>query len=382
MKKILLSAAAVAVTAQAGTKEEIAALKAQMAQLMQKIEKLESKEKAQAPVATHAPKSTTVGSKALKLKFSGQHFLHFLHDDKGGNKTDKFGISRNYLQVKAYFADDPKSYMRVTLDAKQNSNFDKGSLDVRVKYAYLYLDSVLPYTGVEIGLAHTPWLDYEEHHGWWYRSISETFLEQGNGAHFQNSSDYGINFKTKTDYFSSELGLFNGAGYHGIEDGKGLRGEWRLTAHLLGTGKKHVHKSDTYADLSFLGSYGKHDAGAGDASGTYAWYGLHGVYNQPEFLIAGSYLKASKAAAKTQGHGWSINGEFRLAALDAALAPWNLLARYDDYKLDSGVEKKTTFAGVAYRYNKYVEFIADYQKNEKSATPTDKRFLLSAEIDW
>ena len=328
-------------------------------------------------VHTEAPAGVTVKSGAAVLKFSGQHYLHYINnEDAAGNTTNKFGISRNYLQVKAYFADSPKDYMRVTLDAKQNSNFDKGSLDVRVKYAFLYLDNVLPSTGVEIGLAHTPWLDYEEHHGWYYRSIGETFSEQHNGGHLQNSSDYGVNFKTKTEYFSSEIGVFNGAGYHGVEDGEGLRGEWRLTASLLGTGKKHVHKSDTYADASFFGSYGSKDTGFANTNGDYVWYGLHAVYNQPEFLIAAMYLNADKAGESRQGDGWSVNGEFRLGS------KWNILGRYDDYTLDSNVEKKTTYAGVAYKYNKYVEFVANYQKDEKSGTTEGKKYLLTAEINW
>ena len=385
MKRILLSTVAVATlisSASANTSAELKALKAEMAQMAKKIAALESKQ-AKSQEVHDSPKVTSVDSKALKLKFSGQHYLHYLSkEDADGHTTNKFGISRNYFQVKAYFADQPKSYMRITLDAKQNENFDKGSLDVRVKYAYLYLDNMLPFTGVEMGLAHTPWLDYEEHHGWFYRSIGEAFSEQHNGGHLQNSSDYGINFKTKTDYFSSEIGVFNGAGYHGVEDGEGLRGEWRLTGHLLGTGKKHVHKSDTYADASFFGSYGKNDTGFGDAEGDYVWYGVHAVYNQPAFLLAAMYLKADKAEESRQGDGWSVNGEFRLGTLSESLNKWNVLGRYDDYKLDSGTEKKSTFAGIAYEYSKYIEFVASYQKDEKDNTTQDKKYLLTTEINW
>ena len=135
------------------------------------------------------------------------------------------------------------------------------SWEVRLKYAYLYLDNVLPFTGVEIGQVHRPWIDYEEHGGWNYRSISKVFVEQSNGAHLTNSADLGVNFKTKTEYFSSELGLLNGEGYHGLieDDGNpdGLSAEWRLTAHLLGTGKEKRKKSDTYADVSSFGQWNK-----------------------------------------------------------------------------------------------------------------------------
>ena len=419
MKRTILSLAAISAIATTGaladSTTDIAELKAMMAQMNQRLAKLEAENKqlkAKAKATSHKKtahkkhvhytkteqsekiaaleekvekieKHAAVKSHAPVLKFSGTHYMHYRSLDNGTETTNKFGMTRNYLQVKAYFADHPKDYMRVTLDAKQNKNFDTNSLDVRVKYAFLYLDSILPYTGVEIGLAHTPWLDFEEHHGWYYRSLGETFGEQHNGGHLHTSSDYGINFKTKTDYFSSELGIFNGAGYHGDEDGEGLRGAWRLTGHLLGTGKEHVHKSDTYADVSFFGQYGKDENKVGDANGDYAWYGLHAVYNQPEFLFAAQYLVTDKADVSRKGDGWSVNGEFRLMTLNDSLDKWNILGRYDDYTVDAGdIEKTTTIAGIAYKYNKYVEFVADYQKDTKDLEADKDAFMLTAEVNW
>ena len=332
-------------------------------------------------VQAQVPAGITVKSGAAVLKFNGTHYIHYQSFSQHRNTTSKFTLDRNYLQVKAYFADAPKSYMRVTLDAKQNSNFDNGSLDVRVKYAYLYLNNIMPFTGVEIGLAHTPWLDFEEHHGWKYRVVSETFSEQKNGGHLQTSSDYGVNFKTKTDYFSSELGVFNGAGYHGVEDGNGLRAAWRLTGHLLGTGKGHAHSNDTYADVSFFGQYGQDESKVGNKDGDYSWYGVHAVYNQPEFLLAAQYIKADKADVTRQGDGWSVNGEFRLKTISDSMNAWNVFARYDDYTPDQEKEKQTTIAGIGYKYNKYVQFIASYE-DMKQGNSDPKKYLLSAEVNW
>jgi len=333
-----------------------------IATLEEKVEKLE--------------KHTVVKSKAPVLKFSGTHYLGFVSDKVGatdGKRINKFETRRNYLQVKGYFADNPKDYMRVTLDTHQDGT---GDWTLRLKYAYLYLDNILPFTGVEVGQAHRPWIDYEEHHGWFYRSISKTFIE--GTPDLINSSDLGFNFKTKTDYFSSELGVFNGSGYHGIKDGNGLSGEWRLTGHLLGTGKKHVHKHDTYADISFFGQYGTNGIKNSDANGDYLWYGLHAVYNQEAFLLAAQYLKADKAKDGKKGDGWSVNGEFR------PTEDISIFAKYDDYKLDNYVvkEKKRTIVGVGYKYNKNVEFIANYDKKKEDDTTTRDAIMLSAEVNW
>ncbi len=142
-----------------------------------------------------------------------------------------------------------------------------GYADVFIKYAYLYLDKVLPYTGVEAGIVHRPWIDYEEHNSWYYRSFNKVVLEEKGtateaGVDLVNSADFGINFKTKTDMFSSEIGIFNGEGYHADkeaanqENSEGLSVEWRLTGHLIGSGKK-VGKNDltkdTYLNISTMG---------------------------------------------------------------------------------------------------------------------------------
>jgi len=406
MKKILLSTVTISMLAVTGSyadsSSDIAEMKMMIRQMNQRLAKLETenkqlkaKQKKQAKVvkqvqkkqasgkgvvevASIAPKGTLVKSKVPVLKFSGKHYLGFVSSKAdGGNRKNAFETRRNYFQVKGYFAEDAKDYFRITLDTFHNDSEttgdDKGSWEVRLKYAYLYLDNVLPFTGVEIGQAHRPWIDYEEHHGWNYRSISKVMVEDHDAAHFTNSADLGVNFKTKTEYFSSELGVFNGEGYHGIEDGEGLSGEWRLTGHLFATGKKHVHKHDTYADVSFFGQYNT-DYKHGDPD--FVWYGLHAVYNQPEFLLAAQYVNATEGDSDVKGKGYSVNGEFRFAE------DWNLLGRYDNYELDSGTDKKRTIAGIAYKYNKNVEFIANYLKTDVTGDPTEDALMLTTEVNW
>jgi len=127
-------------------------------------------------------KETPVFAKASKLKFSGLHYLGYRFRDSSvdGADASQFETRTNDHQVKAYFFDDPKSYMRMTLDtfqetdtvdAKGESADGTGSWMLRLKYAYIYLNEVLPYTGVEFGQVHRPWIDYEENNSFFYRSI-------------------------------------------------------------------------------------------------------------------------------------------------------------------------------------------------------------------
>jgi len=389
MKKILLSTVAIATIATAGglvdvtttyvnpdnSNAEIDALKSQMATMSAKLNELEQKQSTpQKVVQAPKHKGTLVKSHVPVLKFSGTHYLGFVNKkDNNGDRTNKFETRRNYLQVKAYFKENPKDYMRITLDTHD----DKGDSKVRLKYAYLYLDNVLPNTGVEFGQAHRPWIDYEEHNGWNYRSISKVLSEAKYGADITNSADRGINFKTKTPYFSSELGVFNGEGYHNKEDGEGLSVEWRLTGHLLGTGKEHAKKSSTYANVSFFGQQNKESNKHGNQD--LNWMGGHAVYNQPEFLVAAQYIDVQDGIASKKGTGYSVNGEYRFAP------KWNALGRYDYFDMDDNSgEKKRAIAGVSYEYNKNVEFIANYTKEggSKVGSNNNDKIMVTAAVEW
>jgi hypothetical protein len=320
-----------------------------------------------------------VKSNAATLKFNGTHYLGFVHaDPETGDASDYFETRRNYFQVKAYINNSPKDYMRITVDTHNEKG---GEVNVRLKYAYLYLDNIMVNTGVEIGQVHRPWIDYEEHHGWLYRSIAKTFVEEHEGAHFTNSADKGINFKTKTENFSSELAIVNGEGYHGSDDDgeNGLSYEWRLTSSLYGTGKKHVHDSDTYADVSFLGQYNtktlKNDE-------DFVWYGIHAVYNQPEFLIAGMYVTADEQGVANNsktGSGFTINGEYR------PTHDWSIIGRYDSFEADDNKDREQYIVGAAYKYSKNVKFIANLFHIDPDTNTDDDaedKYMLTAEVKW
>ncbi len=367
MKKITLSILTVASIVSAQSDIEI--LKSQMDDMAKKIAKLEEKK---------AKDNTALVTKSMKLKVSGKHYIGFksTNNELTDTTSNDFETRRNYFQIKAYFNEDSKSYFRTTFDTTHKGD---GDWSVRLKYAYLYLNNILPYTSIELGQVHRPWIDYEEHGGWNYRSISKVFVEADEGAHLTNSADLGFNLKTKTPYFSSELGIFNGEGYHGIEDGRGLSAEWRLTGHIMGNGKHKAHKTDTYANISFLGQW--NDDSNKHENRDLNWYGLHAVYNQPAFLIATQYIKTEDADVKYAGEGYSVNGEARFGDFSA-------IGRYDYFEMDNALkeEKSRAIAGVTYQYNKNVEFIASFM-NEKiedttGTTMDENSMMITAEINW
>lgn len=364
-------------------------------------------------------KYVNVKSKAKTLEFSGTHYFGLTSADPETSSSTKdrstgFELRRNYLQVKAFFND--KDYFRVTMDTtKEVGSTSTTYANMYTKYAYLYLDEILPYTGVEVGIAHRPWIDYEEHNAWHYRSFNKVILEEKAttteaGVDLVNSADLGVNFKTKTDMFSSEIGVFNGEGYHADKGAKNQQNdsrlslEWRLTAHLLGSGKnlgKNDRTKDTYANLSTMGlishNHKDDNASIGDSKEyDRSFYGIHAVYNQPEFLIAAQYVHAKDdvrlpTASDSIYNLWSVNAEVR------PFEDWTVIGRYDDYKKESetpaGV-KTTTYdgtkiiAGLAYKYNKNVTFIGSGKWiDEENAAGDDNGnskdvYMLTTEVKW
>ncbi len=318
---------------------------------------------------------TIVKSKAAVLKFNGKHYLGFVQSENDIDKTTTNGFEtrRNYLQVKAYFDENSKNYARVTLDTKDRD----GESYIRLKYAYLYLDNILPYTGVEMGQVHRTWIDYEQKGSWNYRSINKVFAEST--AKLTNSADRGINFKTKMKNFSSELGVFNGEGYSGEQTEDGLSLEYRLTYHGLGGGDEKSKIKNRYANISVFGQQNRKSNKHGNKN--LNWYGVHAVYNQPEFLLSAQYIKTSDAIDKYAGEGYSTNGAYRF------IKNWNLIGRYDYFKLDKDSTKRTKMiAGIAHKYSKNIEFIANVLTEEEKKgsvkSVDNSSFMLTAEVKW
>ncbi|MBK3331819.1 hypothetical protein GWK41_01905 [Persephonella atlantica] len=336
-------------------------------------------------------KDRPVSTKAKKLKFGGKAYIGYtFKDKKNGTDEGGFEVRRGYFVTKYYF--NKKDHFRFTFDVswqyhKENSSEGK-EISLKVKHLYLYKDisSIIPYTGFELGIAHTPWLDYEEHSGWWFRSISKTFFESSDGAHLLPSADAGIDFKTKTEYFSAEYGIFDGEGYDHIgRKDKGTKGnkpmiDGRLTWHVLGGGKKKPKPlSQTYANISLHALNSYNHRGSNDDLTVYQ---IHAVYNQPLFLVAGQYIKSDwYTNSENSGDGYSFNFEIR-PILDHKIS---ILGRYDHWNSDDNTKDRDQYIyGVAWHMNKYITWIlngitVDY---DKGSSKDYTKYMITAEVHY
>ena len=351
--------------------------------------------------------TTTVKTKSNQLDFSMLAYIGFKNTDyKGKNATaagnvDKadFEARRMYFQVKAHLLDDPKSYFRVTYDVfpaiRSGSTTDQYYAGM-VKYAYLYLNDILPFTGIEIGQAHTTLLDYEEGHSWAYRSIDNVFTEEANGPGLYASAGRGADIKTNTKWFSSEIGFYNGEGYHQDQvtsgnNGMGFDFEGRFTAHMLGTGTDYK-TSHTYWDVSLLLKHNVNSTtGTTDTTkrADIDAVGLHTVFNTKPLLVSAQYWSlpdtlSGDDVSKKAGSGYSANFDARLGEN----SQYHVFGRYDNWKpkKPSGtVERaqRTYIGGAAWDMNKNVQWVANViVKDNEAGTANSNNYMITAQVSF
>ena len=208
----------------------------------------------------------------------------------------QFRIKRGYINFQA--ALQPWLDVRITPDVTQDQT---GDFKVRIKYLYAKFKGrgagpiQKPY--VEFGVAHMPWLDFEEHINR-FRMQDTMFMERSG---LFNSADTGftlgsnlgpdmpaeymnnVNNSYAGRYGSWQLGVYNGGGYHAPERNSNkvleARGSLRplpeqlpgLQLHLFGVhGKANLPEPDPPAKLP------EYDVLAGMASYEHKYFVLTG----------------------------------------------------------------------------------------------------------
>jgi hypothetical protein len=187
------------------------------------------------------------------ISIGGTYYLSYQagQEANGARNYNRFSVNRGYLTVKKTI--NPLISARITLDTYQdnNSGNSKGSFVVRLKYLYAQfnLPSGAFFTEpiVEIGMAHTPWLDFEEKLNP-YRMQGTMFVER---AGVFGSADLGFTFVTLLGgkisddyqkrvsngfpgrYGSFAWGLYNGGGYNAFENNQSKVAQARLTIRPL-----------------------------------------------------------------------------------------------------------------------------------------------------
>lgn len=294
-----------------------------------------------------------------------------------GTDFNKFSLTRGYINIKKEIT--PWLKVRVTPDVTQvtsTANSQKGDLELRMKY--YYADFILPDSSfftendLRVGLAHTPYLDFQQSINI-YRMQGSMFQERFGNF---NSGDTGIgllgNFggKLSTElqdevgypspyagrYGSYHVGVYNGSGYHATEDNQDKVIEGRVSIRPLPDAVPGLQ-------LTLFGLSGK-----GNKAAKPEWKNNSGFisYQNRLIVLTGEYVQAKgnqKGDDVKDRKGYSIFGDFKLPFYDSLA----VMARYDTWDPDTNSpnDKQTlTILGVSYKLlaNNYI--LADYEQRQ------------------
>jgi hypothetical protein len=353
------------------------------------------------PLVPRATGAQTTESQATaadenRTTIGGQWYLNDRLGRVGGSDVHRFGVSRGYIVIRHRLTDRLSGRINpdVTLDRDGDG---EGDLKVRLKYAYvdLSIDDLWIFTRphVEFGLAHRPWLDFEEHLNY-YRVQGTMFIER-NGVF--NSADYGVtvfsllggqmdpeyreqvNSSYPGRYGSFAVGVYNGGGYHGLEENTNKTLEARATLRplpgvipglqltyqgVLGKGNLDT-KPDWTVNLLF-------------ASWESARLVLNGQYYWGRGNMKGTAVDAAGDALRQSGY--SVFGEWRFRNPRVSV-----LGRYDSFDdtpdFDGG-ESQRFIAGVAYHLKGHSKLLLDFDTESMDGFDTLESRFLSFSVEF
>jgi len=298
-------------------------------------------------------KSDSMINKILKalggLSVGTLAYVEYSYGEEQDGSYNHFAVTRGYINIKKKLT--PWLGFRVTPDAHQEDN---GDFKLRLKY--LYAEFSPPDIGFftnmvsEVGIGHMPWLDFEEHINP-YRCQGTMFIER---AKTFNSADIGVSIrgyfgdklgkdyqKRVSKYYAGRygswhLGVYNGGGYHAVEDNKNKVPEWRITLRPLPDFVPGLQ-------LSYFGLYGRGgEEDTEEVSPRYAVNQFMLSYQNAWIIFTGQYAiirgnnKGALVVPDTSRALWARACSFffntKLPVLDRKL---NLFARYDHFDPDT-----------------------------------------------
>ncbi len=313
----------------------------------------------------------TVSKGHAQDKFGGQWFIGFQHHEE--DDLNQFLLKRAYISYEKQI--NPWLSGRITPDITIDSEgSDKGNVELRLKYLYakFSLQDFWFFTGnnIKAGLIHRPWIGYDEkiNH---YRAQGSMFLERTGVI---NSTDFGVHFNTnlgetyenkefntacKGKYGSILFGVYNGGGYHALEENKNKTIEWRLTFRPF-----PEHFGGLLA--TYHGTWGH---GNSVRNNRFRLNGWHLAYEHTYFVLSGQYYSGlgsyddrlvSLVENNSINHwGYSVFGEFREPK--TGFGAW---VRYDHQFLDYDQEfaAERLIVSTVWKFYKNNKLILSYDR--------------------
>jgi len=353
-------------------------------------------------VAGPAPAPQAELPSALRgLKIGTKAYIRYEYieaDDGAGGTTDisRFNVKRGYIDIQKPITD----YLsfRITPDVHQD---DSGDWKVRIKYFHAKFTTAgndvfgKPYA--EVGIAHMPWLDFEEHINL-FRMQGTMFMERNS---IFNSADLGVMFganlgsELSEDYRNNvnshyagrwgsfQVGIFNGAGYHGEANNNTMALEGRLTLRPL---------PDVAPGLQFS-AFGL--TGKGNTADAPDWNVLNGMlsYESEYFNATAQYYTGtgnqngsavSATGSSLDQNGYSLFGEVRMPERKQ----YSVFSRYERFDTDANSAttdvRKRFIVGVAWQFFKGNYWVVNYDRLQHSlvGVPTEHSIEVTLQMSY
>lgn len=332
------------------------------------------------------------------MSISAQWFLSYQNGDTGGAPFNYFTMKRGYLNFTKRI--NSHLFTRITPDVSVDGEGDgRGDIEMRIKYCYLRyrFDSFgwITQPSIEFGVAHRPWMDFEEHINP-YRVQGTLFLER---AGILNSADFGItavtllggevdetyqqqvnsSFPGRTGSFA--IGVYNGGGYHAIEENRNKTIESRISLRPL---------PDFFPgfQLSYHGVYGK---GNTKAAPDWEMNSLFLSLEHKKFTVTATWVNSlgngKGSWIDEQNHAVRMNGYSLFTDLKIPVPHISLFGRYDHmHSVDTEVQEKEYrwISGLAYHLPGGSKILLnyDYFKQKEITTVIESVAEIAIELKF
>ena len=319
--------------------------------------------------------------------------------EDGGEDFSKFAVTRSYFTTRVKIL--PMLSARITMDGHQDST---GDMKVRLKYAYGKFDfgdwGGLRKVGLEAGIVHMVWLDFEEHIDL-YRMRDKMFMERSG---LFNSADFGLTLaggfgEDLSDEYQEEvshyypakygswaIGVYNGGGYHGNEMNEDKSVQGRVTLRplpdvvpgfqlsglaIVGEGNKEGDPEET-PDLKAFNLMASYQFPNGTLTGQY----VTGEGNQK-----GSWYEPDNPSVATEYDGLSFFGEYKFGP------HWRVIGGFDDFNRmpgDQDLSFTRVHGGIGYDFGGRNTLLFDLDRRnwDDSDLETDTRFQTVMQVKF
>lgn len=304
------------------------------------------------------------------LTIKGDWFMAYQWIDPNQD-NNAFKLKRGYLTVENKFNDifSARYTQDITIDDEGD---DAGNVELRFKYCYL--KAMLPdaafftHSYIVAGLVHRPWMDFEEHVNG-YRVQGEMFLDRHKVI---GSADFGLTYVTllggKLDkdyqekvsrsypgkYGSIAVGVYNGAGYHALENNNNKTVEGRFSL-------RPFPEKLPGLQLSYNMAFGKSND---SLSSDFRVNALYLSYESRWVTLSAQYYtgKGNMSGSVTGlNEGYSLFGELVIPNTNLMV-----FSRYDYFDPHALTSYEVAIAGVGYRFYRQNRILFDIDWNNRN----------------